>query len=138
MRKFRISLKSEILFLDIVQTGFFPFLNKQSFNIFLLIFIKSFYIKFIYFNLNLKFFSLRVIFLSLLAILWTIKVIVLLLKPFYKWIVIYLLFYFLIVMFLPYFPHVLEAWNQRNHPNMLFLFYEDLKKVFAYYRQYSK
>ena len=32
-------------------------------------------------------------------------------------------------MFAPYFTHVLEAWSQRNHPNMLFLFYEDLKKV---------
>ncbi|XP_037088862.1 sulfotransferase 1C4-like [Pollicipes pollicipes] len=29
---------------------------------------------------------------------------------------------------LPYFPHVLEAWRQRHHPNMLFLFFEDLKK----------
>ncbi|XP_037082218.1 sulfotransferase family cytosolic 1B member 1-like [Pollicipes pollicipes] len=29
---------------------------------------------------------------------------------------------------LPYFPHVLEAWKQRHHPNMLFLFFEDLKK----------
>lgn len=29
---------------------------------------------------------------------------------------------------LPFFPHVLEAWRQRNHPNMLFLFFEDLKK----------
>ena len=28
---------------------------------------------------------------------------------------------------LPYFPHVLEAWQQRNHPNMLFLFFEDMK-----------
>lgn len=29
---------------------------------------------------------------------------------------------------LPYFPHVLEAWQQRKHPNLLFLFFEDLKK----------
>ena len=29
---------------------------------------------------------------------------------------------------LPFFPHVLEAWRQRHHPNMLFLFFEDLKK----------
>ncbi|XP_037072987.1 sulfotransferase 1E1-like [Pollicipes pollicipes] len=32
------------------------------------------------------------------------------------------------VLQLPFFPHVLEAWRQRNHPNMLFLFFEDLKK----------
>ncbi|XP_037091826.1 sulfotransferase 1C4-like [Pollicipes pollicipes] len=29
---------------------------------------------------------------------------------------------------LPFFPHVLEAWNQRHNPNMLFLFFEDLKR----------
>jgi Sulfotransferase domain len=29
----------------------------------------------------------------------------------------------------PYFPHLLQAWNQRHHPNMLFVFYEDLKRV---------
>ncbi|XP_052737838.1 uncharacterized protein LOC112044107 [Bicyclus anynana] len=28
----------------------------------------------------------------------------------------------------PYFDNVLEAWEQRNHPNMLFLFYEDMVK----------
>ncbi|KAI9555126.1 hypothetical protein GHT06_017641 [Daphnia sinensis] len=28
----------------------------------------------------------------------------------------------------PLFPHILDAWNKRHHPNMLFLFYEDLKK----------
>uniref|UniRef100_A0A2A4KAH9 Sulfotransferase domain-containing protein n=1 Tax=Heliothis virescens TaxID=7102 RepID=A0A2A4KAH9_HELVI len=28
----------------------------------------------------------------------------------------------------PYFEHVKEAWNMRHHPNMLFLFYEELKK----------
>ena len=32
------------------------------------------------------------------------------------------------VIFSPYIKHVLEGWNQRHHPNMLFLFYEDLKK----------
>lgn len=32
------------------------------------------------------------------------------------------------VMYSPFFPHVLDAWNRRNHPNVLFLFYEDLKK----------
>ncbi|XP_072943670.1 sulfotransferase 1C4-like [Epargyreus clarus] len=26
----------------------------------------------------------------------------------------------------PYFEHVKEAWNLRNHPNLLFIFYEDL------------
>ena len=29
----------------------------------------------------------------------------------------------------PYFNHVFHAWAQRHHPNMLFLFYEDRKKV---------
>ncbi|CAD0196951.1 unnamed protein product [Chrysodeixis includens] len=28
----------------------------------------------------------------------------------------------------PYFEHIKEAWEQRNHPNMLFLFYENLSK----------
>ncbi|KAJ8722505.1 hypothetical protein PYW07_003685 [Mythimna separata] len=28
----------------------------------------------------------------------------------------------------PYFEHVKEAWNLRHHPNMLFLFYEELAK----------
>ena len=37
-------------------------------------------------------------------------------------------------MFAPYFTHVLEAWSQRNHPNMLFLFYEDLKKVYKKFK----
>ncbi|XP_045029307.1 sulfotransferase 1E1 isoform X1 [Daphnia magna] len=31
--------------------------------------------------------------------------------------------------FLPYFPHILDAWAKRTHPNLLFLFYEDMKKV---------
>ncbi|XP_043231475.1 sulfotransferase family cytosolic 1B member 1-like [Amphibalanus amphitrite] len=29
---------------------------------------------------------------------------------------------------LPYFPHVLEAWKQRHNPNLLFLFFEDMKR----------
>lgn len=29
----------------------------------------------------------------------------------------------------PFFAHALEAWAQRRHPNMLFLFYEDMKNV---------
>ena len=32
-------------------------------------------------------------------------------------------------MFSPYFRHILEGWSQRNLSNVLFLFYEDLKKV---------
>ncbi|KAL0894133.1 hypothetical protein ABMA27_014170 [Loxostege sticticalis] len=28
----------------------------------------------------------------------------------------------------PYFEHLKEAWDKRNHPNMLFIFYEDLLK----------
>ena len=35
------------------------------------------------------------------------------------------------VMFGPYFPHLMAAWKQRHHPNMHFLFYEDLKQVCA-------
>ena len=29
----------------------------------------------------------------------------------------------------PYFPHLLQAWNMRHHPNLHFVFYEDLKSV---------
>ncbi|XP_045785349.1 luciferin sulfotransferase-like isoform X2 [Maniola jurtina] len=32
------------------------------------------------------------------------------------------------ILWSPYFGHVLEAWEKRNHPNMLFLFYEDMVK----------
>ena len=32
------------------------------------------------------------------------------------------------MIYTPFFPHVLEAWNKRHHPNMLFIFYEDLKR----------
>ncbi|CAH2240196.1 jg1761 [Pararge aegeria aegeria] len=32
------------------------------------------------------------------------------------------------ISFGPYFEHVLEAWEKRNHPNMLFLFYEEVTK----------
>ena len=28
----------------------------------------------------------------------------------------------------PFFPHLEEAWQVRDHPNMLFLFYEDMKR----------
>ena len=28
----------------------------------------------------------------------------------------------------PFFPHLEEAWQLRDHPNMLFLFYEDMKR----------
>ncbi|XP_013145970.1 PREDICTED: sulfotransferase family cytosolic 1B member 1-like [Papilio polytes] len=31
----------------------------------------------------------------------------------------------------PYFKHVKEAWQRRHHPNMLFLFYEELSKDLA-------
>ena len=34
-----------------------------------------------------------------------------------------------VVLWTPYFPTVLEAWAKRDHPNMLYLFYEDMKKV---------
>ncbi|KAI8434546.1 hypothetical protein MSG28_003094 [Choristoneura fumiferana] len=33
-----------------------------------------------------------------------------------------------LVTYTPFFPHLKEAWAQRHHPNMLFIFYEDLKK----------
>jgi len=32
------------------------------------------------------------------------------------------------VIYAPFFPHVLDAWNKRHHPNLLFIFYEDLKR----------
>ena len=44
-----------------------------------------------------------------------------------------LFFFFLInlnsVVFSPFFPHILDAWSKRHHPNMHFMFYEDMKKV---------
>ena len=33
------------------------------------------------------------------------------------------------VMYAPYWGNVIDAWNKRHHPNLLFLFYEDLKMV---------
>lgn len=33
----------------------------------------------------------------------------------------------------PFFGHILEAWAKRDHPNLLFLFYEDMKKVLFNY-----
>lgn len=33
------------------------------------------------------------------------------------------------VLYSPYFPHILDAWSKRHHPNMHFMFFEDLKKV---------
>jgi hypothetical protein len=33
------------------------------------------------------------------------------------------------VCFAPFWPHVLNFWKRRNEPNILFLKYEDLKKV---------
>ena len=32
------------------------------------------------------------------------------------------------VMMSPYFPHIEQAWALKDHPNMLFLFYEEMKK----------
>ena len=34
-----------------------------------------------------------------------------------------------IVYSAPFFPHLLDAWNKRHHPNLHFVFYEDLKRV---------
>ena len=33
------------------------------------------------------------------------------------------------VLYSPYFSHVLDAWSKRNHPNMHFMFFEDMKEV---------
>lgn len=30
-------------------------------------------------------------------------------------------------MYTPFWIHVMEAWGKRNHPNLLFLFYEEMK-----------
>jgi len=35
------------------------------------------------------------------------------------------------VMYAPYWGNVIDAWNKRHHPNLLFLFYEDLKMDLA-------
>ncbi|XP_045782725.1 uncharacterized protein LOC123879176 [Maniola jurtina] len=35
------------------------------------------------------------------------------------------------IVWTPYFEHVLEAWEKRYHPNMLFLFYDDMIKDLA-------
>ena len=32
----------------------------------------------------------------------------------------------------PFFPHLLDAWSKRHHPNLLFVFYEELKQVLTY------
>ena len=34
-----------------------------------------------------------------------------------------------IVAYAPFFPHILDAWSKRHHPNMHFMFYEDMKRV---------
>ena len=35
------------------------------------------------------------------------------------------------VFYAPYFKHIMESWALRDHPNLLFLFYEDMKKVYS-------
>jgi hypothetical protein len=37
------------------------------------------------------------------------------------------------VCFAPFWPHVLNFWKRRDEPNILFLKYEDLKKVSEIY-----
>jgi len=32
------------------------------------------------------------------------------------------------VMYSPFFPHILDAWSKRNHPNLHFMWYEDMKR----------
>jgi hypothetical protein len=34
-----------------------------------------------------------------------------------------------LVVYSPFFPHLLDAWSKRNHPNLHFMFFEDMKKV---------
>ena len=34
------------------------------------------------------------------------------------------------VLYSPFFPHLLDALSKRNHPNMHFMFFEDMKKVY--------
>ena len=34
-----------------------------------------------------------------------------------------------LVLYSPFFPHLLDAWSKRNHPNLHFMFFEDMKKV---------
>lgn len=38
-----------------------------------------------------------------------------------------------LVCWTPYFFSLLDAWGKRNHPNLLILFYEDMKKVIYIY-----
>ncbi|XP_063620660.1 sulfotransferase 1C4-like [Cydia splendana] len=33
-----------------------------------------------------------------------------------------------LVLWSPFFPHIKEAWALRHHPNLMFIFYEDMKK----------
>lgn len=48
-----------------------------------------------------------------------------------------MVFLFIISVFWsPFFEHVLEAWEKRSHPNMLFLFYEDMIRVGIEHLQY--
>lgn len=32
------------------------------------------------------------------------------------------------VVYAPFFPHILDAWSKRHHPNMHFMFFEDMKR----------
>ena len=34
----------------------------------------------------------------------------------------------MLVIYGPYYQHMKEAWDRRDHPNLLFIFYEDLKE----------
>ena len=41
---------------------------------------------------------------------------------------LYMCFLSLAVVYTPYFPHVLEYWNNRDNPNLLVVHFEEMKK----------
>ena len=48
---------------------------------------------------------------------------------------IILTFHSFAVYYAPFFGHILDGWAKKDHPNVLFLFYEDMKKVFGHVKQ---
>lgn len=43
-----------------------------------------------------------------------------------------------LVLYTPYWINVLQAWEKRDHPNFLFLFYEDMQQVRFYFKKFLK